>query len=111
MTPLSYALIALVIVGGARSHRRARLHPMVLALIIAFAMRWLGFSLTNMAKNTNSNMWMVYAPPLLPGLLAIYLLMSQRQMKLPNAWNDAVGNLYSKLLRRVTAVRSKTGGA
>ncbi|MEB2846163.1 LptF/LptG family permease [Rhizobiales bacterium RZME27] len=109
--PLSYALIALVIVGGARSHRRARLHPMVLALIIAFAMRWLGFSLTNLAKNTNANMWMIYAPAVVPGLFAIYLLLSQRQMKLPNAWNDAVANVYGKLSRRITAMRSKTGGA
>lgn len=109
--PISYALIALVIVGGARSHRRTRMHPMVLALILAFTMRWLGFSLTNMAKNTNANMWMVYAPPLVPGLFATYLLLTRRQLKLPNSWSNVIGGMYGKLQQRVLAIRSKTGGA
>lgn len=109
--PVSYALIALVIVGGARSHRRARLHPMVLALMIAFVMRWLGFSLTNTAKNTDSYMILMYAPPVIPGLVAIYLLISQRQMKLPTSWNNAIGNTFGHLQRRIMALRSKAGGA
>ncbi|MGE7369935.1 LPS export ABC transporter permease LptF [Neorhizobium sp. NPDC001467] len=109
--PISYALIALVIVGGARSHRRARLHPMVLALVIAFGMRWLGFSLTNLAKNTNSNMWTIYAPPAIPAMIAIFLLASQRRMTLPAAWQNAIGSVYGRLQGRITAMRSKTGGA
>lgn len=44
MFAFSFALISLVIAADARSHREARLHPMVAALVTAFMLRWLGFT-------------------------------------------------------------------
>lgn len=109
--PVAYALIALVIVGGARSHRRARLHPMVLALVIAFTMRWLGFSVTNMTKNSGEMYVLIYLVPALPGLAAIYLLASRKKLRLPTAVSHALAGAYGKLQRRLMSLRSRAGGA
>jgi len=110
MYPVTYALIALVIVGGARSHRRTRMHPMVLALVLAFMIRWLGFSLTNTAKNTDSYMAAIYAVPGVPGVIAAYLLASQKKLTLPASVNSFASRLYGKLQSRIMSLR-KTGGA
>jgi len=43
--------------------------------------------------------------------MAIYLLISQRQMKLPTSWSNAIGKAYGQIQQRILAMRSKTGGA
>ncbi len=96
--PLIYALVAVVFAGDARSHRTARLHPMVSALAVSFALRLGAFY---MAYNIESN----------PGHY-VYLYMFHF---LTVAW--AIGLLIQSSRRRskswlsrvVSSLRSRSG--
>lgn len=101
MLPVVFALISLVIAGGARSSRRARLHPMVSALILCFALRWLTFYITNMTKNTASAVPLVYAVPAAFGLAAIYMLATNRQPAMPRFISRPLGLISSNIRNRL----------
>lgn len=73
MLPVVFTLISLVVIGGARSSRRARLHPMVAALSISFGLKWLTFYVTNLSKN-NVIVPLVYGVPIAFAALAILML-------------------------------------
>ncbi len=83
MFPFVFALISLVVAGDARSHREARLHPMVVALVTAFMLRWLGFYFTNQVKQSAVFIPLVYAVPVVSGLIATYLLATGRKLHMP----------------------------
>ncbi len=68
--PLVYALFALVISGDARAHRQARLHPVIAALAVAFALRWGSFYLGNRLEKSNELLVFFYALPLAGALIA-----------------------------------------
>lgn len=72
--PFVYALVTLVIAGDARSHREARLHPMIAALGIAFALRWGSFYLGNRLEKSSEMLPLLYVLPLASGLFAALLL-------------------------------------
>ena len=48
--PLVFALIALAVSGDARSHREARIHPIVTAITIALVVRWTGYFIANQVQ-------------------------------------------------------------
>ncbi|MCM2455419.1 LPS export ABC transporter permease LptF [Rhizobium sp. CG4] len=108
MFPLVFALISLVIAADARSHREARMHPMVAALITAFMLRWLGFYFTNQVKQNAAFIPFVYAIPVLSGAIAMYLLATGRKLRLPSALADGLGKLRRSVVKRFT---SDKGGA
>jgi lipopolysaccharide export system permease protein len=81
--PLVFAFIALAVTGDARSHREARVNPMVTAIVIALFVRWLGFFTTNQAQTTPWFWPFVYAVPLGSSLLAIWFIATNRSMELP----------------------------
>lgn len=83
MLPVVFGLISLVVAGSARSSRRARVHPMVMALILCFALRWLSFYITNMAKTSAEAVLLIYAVPAAFGLLMIFMLTTNRQISAP----------------------------
>src|SRR6478736_5075810 len=58
--PAIFALFSLVIAGDARSHREGRLHPMVTALTLAFALRWADFYAANQIENNPSFVAVLY---------------------------------------------------
>lgn len=108
MFPVVFALISLVIAADARSHREARMHPMVAALITAFMLRWLGFYFTNQVKQNAAFIPFVYAIPMLSGAIAMYLLATGRKLRLPSALADGLGKLRRSVVKRFT---SDKGGA
>ncbi|MBD9386505.1 MULTISPECIES: LPS export ABC transporter permease LptF [Rhizobium/Agrobacterium group] len=108
MFPVVFALISLVIAADARSHREARMHPMVAALITAFMLRWLGFYFTNQVKQNAAFIPFVYAIPVLSGAIAMYLLATGRKLRLPSALADGLGKLRRSVVKRFT---SDKGGA
>jgi lipopolysaccharide export system permease protein len=106
MFPLVFALISLVIAGDARSHREARLHPMVAALIAAFMLRWLGFYFTNQVKQNAVFVPIVYAVPLISGGVALFLLTSGRKLRFPKI----ISNNYLKMKRALTRRQPSNSG-
>ncbi len=96
--PLLFSLVALVIAGDARSHRDARLHPLISALSISFLLRWASFYSANQAESRPFFILVMYAVPLIAGGCLIYLLMAHRKLKIPasvtrlssEAWQQAL---------------------
>ena len=50
--PIVFALIALAVIGDARSHREGRINPLMTAVIIALFVRWLGYFAANQVQLT-----------------------------------------------------------
>ncbi|XUY27686.1 LPS export ABC transporter permease LptF [Agrobacterium sp. rho-8.1] len=98
MFPFVFALISLVVAADARSHREARLHPMVAALLTAFMLRWLGFYFTNQVKQSAAFIPLVYAVPVVSGGIATFLLMTGQKLRMPRAFSNAVHNLQKRSL-------------
>lgn len=103
--PLAFAAISLVAAADVRSHRQARLHPMVSALAIAFLLRWLGFYVTNQAKQNDSFIALVYAVPVVSGLIATGMLVSGRKIRI----SETVARLASRIRRRFSRGGSSDG--
>jgi len=115
--PIVFALIALAVVGDARSHREARIHPLVTTVAIALFYRWLGFFTVDRLQNTPWFIWLVYAVPIVPSAIAIWFIATNRTMELPIAWVDwvaarfrRVGSSYAAWRARLRARMSRAEG-
>lgn len=95
--PIVFALIALAVAGDARSHREARVHPLLTSLLIALVVRWEGFFVSGKAQTDPTYSPFVYAVPILAALISIYFIRSNRTMELPTAWADRIGAGYETL--------------
>ncbi len=108
--PISFALVSLVVAGSSRSHRQARVHPMIYALIIAFGLRWAGFSVTNLTERNTSYVPFVYAVPLVTIAVSTYMLATNRQLYMPRMITRSIGRINGMLLRRLK-ISSNSGGS
>ncbi|MER8415883.1 LPS export ABC transporter permease LptF [Mesorhizobium sp. M1428] len=93
---LVFALIALAVAGDARSHREARVHPLITAIAIALFVRWLGFFAAGKADKVPQYAYMVYGVPIMASAIAIWFIVSNRTMELPVAWADWITNLAGR---------------
>jgi len=109
--PISFALVSLVVAGSSRSHRQARVHPMIYALIIAFGLRWAGFSVTNLTERNTSYVPLVYAVPLVTIAVSTYMLATNRQLYMPRMITRSIGRINGMLLRRLKISSNSGGGA
>lgn len=98
--PFMFALISLIIAGDSRSHRQTRLHPMVAALILAFALRWVGFSVKNLVKQDEAYIFLMYLLPVATIGGSIYLLATRRQIRVPQAVSRLFTVLWQRAQRR-----------
>ncbi|TPO13622.1 LPS export ABC transporter permease LptF [Mesorhizobium sp. B1-1-5] len=85
---LVFALIALAVAGDARSHREARINPLITAIAIALFVRWLGFFAAGKADRVWYYVYLLYAIPLIASAVSIWFIVSSRTMELPVAWAD-----------------------
>ncbi|MCX8999022.1 LPS export ABC transporter permease LptF [Rhizobiaceae bacterium BDR2-2] len=109
--PFVYGLIAFAIAGDARSHREARLHPLISSLIAAFFLRWLSFSASNAAETQPLFIPAVYAVPLLSGLAAAIVIASGRKPRLPAFLRNRLPALWQAVQARLPFRRDPNGGA
>lgn len=98
--PLLYALVTLVIAGNARSHREARLHPVIASLAIAFALRWASFYLGNRLEKSTELLPLLYGLPLATAILAILLLSRSRRLEVKAAVATLVPDLAGRFAFR-----------
>lgn len=108
---VTFALISLVVAGSSRSHRQARVHPMIYALMVAFGLRWLGFSFTNLTERSASYIPLVYAVPAVASAIAIYMLATNKQIHMPRVFTRSVARLTGLMQRRFTRSAGTDGGA
>src|SRR5690606_865239 len=109
--PFMFAMISLVIAGDSRSHRQTRLHPMVTALLLAFALRWLCFLLKNMVRHDAIYTPLIYAFPRAVIGGSAYLLLTRRTIQMPKAVSRWVSLAVRKIQHRLAARSSSGGGA
>lgn len=95
--PLLFGLIALVFSSDARSHREARLHPMVSALGMALLIRWMTFYAGNSAEDSVWFVLLMYAVPLMAGALCIHQLVSNRRLDIPMTGQEKLQELLVRL--------------
>ncbi|NTF41498.1 LptF/LptG family permease [Rhizobium rhizogenes] len=109
--PAIFALISLVIAGDARSHREARLHPMVSALTLAFALRWADFYATNQIESTPAFIGVLYGLNIAAALIAIALLMRNRKMTMPVSIRNRLSNWRQKVQERLPTAPGNSNGS
>lgn len=99
--PIVFALIALAAAGDARSHRQARLHPMVTAISFALLVRWEGYFLADKAETSEAYVPFVYAVPILNSLLVAYFIARNKVFEIPIEWwqnlTDGLGRMSQRL--------------
>jgi lipopolysaccharide export system permease protein len=104
--PLVYALISLAIAGDARSHREARLHPMVSALVMAFVVRWATFYAANQIDDKPIYIVVLYAIPIIISITSVASLVLHRRISLVGF----VANQVVALWRKVHRLLPKSAG-
>ena len=83
-----FALIALAVIGNARSHRESRINPMVTAVTIALLVRWMGYVAANQVQAAPGLWPVVYAIPAVFAAISIWFIATNRTMELPVALAD-----------------------
>lgn len=106
--PLLFALIALVVSSDARSHREARMHPMITALLTCLFVRWATFYTANSAEESRAFVPVMYLIPLATGALAIRQLMGNRRLEIPLTWEQKLNEILVRL-RLAKVARASDG--
>jgi lipopolysaccharide export system permease protein len=114
--PLAFALVAFAVAGDARSHRGARINPVVTVVAIALIMRWLGFIAYNGADEGGLAFVWLYVIPLAAMGVAIFFISTNRSMELPPVFAEKSRQALDALIRlgqgasgRMRSGSSRTG--
>lgn len=108
--PIAFALISLAVAGDARSHREARVHPLITTIGIALFFRWLGFFAGSKAETVPWLSFVVYAVPIGASLLALWFISTNRTMELPVAAADRIAATAKRFGDWFAALRLRLGG-
>jgi lipopolysaccharide export system permease protein len=116
--PLVFALIALAVAGDARSHREARLPPMLTALLMCLLVRWAGFFFGGKMQTSATWTPFLYLSIATGMALPIYFLLINRTMELQGARAErllqflaSVRDLATGLPDRLGRVRVRGNGS
>jgi lipopolysaccharide export system permease protein len=102
---LVFALIALAVAGDARSHREARVNPLITAIGISLFVRWLGFFADGKADTVPQYAYMVYGVQIVAAAVAIWFIVTNRTMELPVAWADWMTNTADRIADGWNAIK------
>ena len=106
-----FALIALAVIGNARSHRESRINPMVTAVTIALLVRWMGYVAANQVQAAPGLWPVVYAIPAVFAAISIWFIATNRTMELPVALADRLISGLRQLGDRMMFMRLWRRGA
>jgi len=107
---IAFALIALAVAGDARSHREARIHPLVTTVTIALFFRWLGFFANSKAEAATWIGYVVYAIPIGASLFALWFIRGHRALELPVSVADRMTAFAARLRDGFAAFRQRFTG-
>ena len=109
--PLLFAIYSLVIAGDARSHRETRLHPMVSALVIAFAFRWAMFYVANQIEHNAAFIPVYYAIPVVGVIVGVVLMNRRKQIKFYTVLNENLMAFWQRIQNRLFPHRDSSSGS
>ena len=99
--PFVFATIALAVAANPRSHREARIHPLVTAALIALVVRWLGFFTADRAQSAPGVGVLVYLVPAGAMAVAALFLLLNKPMELPLRTVERGLDMLRRLRRRL----------
>ncbi|KNY18149.1 permease [Shinella sp. SUS2] len=108
--PAVFGLIALVVSGDARSHREARVHPMITALLTALFVRWTSFYASNNADDSAFYIPIMYLIPAITAALAIRYLGRNKSLDIPVTLGERLTDLRDRLMTRFSRASSTSAG-
>lgn len=106
--PAVFALIALAVIGNARSHRESRINPLVTAITIALVVRWAGYFAANQVQEKAALWPVVYAIPLGMSAISIWFIVTNRAMELPVVLAERLISFLRQLGDRMMFMRRGT---
>ncbi|RFC69091.1 MULTISPECIES: LPS export ABC transporter permease LptF [Mesorhizobium] len=109
--PAVFALIAIAVAGDARSHREARVHPMITSIVIALLWWWVGYFVSDQAETEPAFVFAMYAVPILASGVAIAFIAMNRALELPMGVIDWIGSIFRALWRAILPGRRATAGS
>lgn len=109
--PISFALIGIAVAGDARSHREARIHPLITASVIALVWRWAGYFTLDQLKTVPWMVYFAYATPIVPALMAIWFIRKNRTMELPISSVERIGDGFRRLYAVVAGLFGRHASA
>ena len=108
--PLAFALISIYFAGTARANRQERIWSMSAAFGAAFALRGMGFAVTNEAGNSTLMVAACYALPLGAILLTTVLLMTGSVIAVPQRLLDRGASIVAALDKKRVALALRMSG-
>jgi lipopolysaccharide export system permease protein len=110
--PLVMAIIALVVAGGARSHREARINPVMAAAALAMAARWGGLYAEDLAEDSMAGVYLLYLFPAAVILLCGWSMHRQgelRLLSLPQKTASFAAGALKPVANRLARAASRLG--
>ncbi|WP_187970376.1 LptF/LptG family permease [Aquibium microcysteis] len=108
-----FGLFALAAAGDVRSHREARIHPMIAAVGVALVARWQGYVMTDKVEESAAYIPWVYAMIAGNVLFALYFILTGRAMTPPADWlakiSDSLGRWSGRRPGRMDAAGTVGG--
>lgn len=108
--PLAFALLGLAIAGDARSHREARINPMVSAITLSLLVRWVGYFAFNKVATIPAFAILLYAAPIGASILAFAFFATSRSIELPVGLLEKAGDRLSRIRERLEFLRFRLSG-
>ncbi|MBX3595990.1 MAG: LPS export ABC transporter permease LptF [Rhizobiaceae bacterium] len=108
--PAIFALIAIAVAGDARSHREARVHPMITAIVIALFWWWVGYFVSDRAETQPAFVYAMYAVPIIASGVAISFIVANRALELPMGVIDWFGSVFRWIWSLITPRRRIAAG-
>ncbi|WP_337266505.1 LptF/LptG family permease [Oryzifoliimicrobium ureilyticus] len=110
--PLVFALISLAVSGDARSHREARLHPMIASLIFAFGLRWAMFYAGNQIDGKPAFIGILYAIPIAASAISLTFMNLHTRLSFTDKASDKIATFWRGLQRRFNrGANGQSGGS
>jgi lipopolysaccharide export system permease protein len=108
--PAIFALIAIAVAGDARSHREARVHPMITAILISLFWWWMGYFVSDRAESNPAFVLAMYAVPIVASAIAIGFIVANRALDLPIGVFDWFASIFRSLWRSIGPGRHASAG-
>ncbi|MDX3927259.1 MAG: LPS export ABC transporter permease LptF [Shinella sp.] len=110
--PALFGLIALVVSGDARSHREARVHPLVTSLLLALFIRWAIFYTGNGAEDSVYFIPFMYLIPLVTFVMCLRYLSRNKSLDIPMTVGERLTEFRDVLKARLLgrAGQAASGG-
>lgn len=109
--PMIFALAALALSGAAHSHRERNVHPLIPALVFAFAFRWIAFFFANRMESTSGAVWPLYVFVIAATLMLISAIYkNSRHLGKRKPLSD-LSEWLMRLINRLRAARTSNAGA